>query len=144
MTQASDSASRRGELARRVCVGGLASALVLFQLVGLAHYFLVAHEICLEHGEFLHSHRAAGSHAPEFVSNAGAALAGANAGGPGAFEHEHCSVFLRRRNPALPGPTLGGVEPQAAAVQEAAPVSGDAPSAVAVLFVAPKSSPPIS
>ncbi|HEY3447546.1 MAG TPA: hypothetical protein VGK67_14420 [Myxococcales bacterium] len=135
--------STKGRLARRVSASGLACALVLLQFFGLAHYFLVSHEICPEHGESLHAHKGAGSLSPALAQVAHPAIAGSNAEGPGEFDHEHCSVFLRRRNPALPGPTLGIAEPQAAATFEIVAAARDASVSVAVLFFAPKGSPPL-
>jgi hypothetical protein len=34
----------------------LASALALLQLLGLAHFLLVPHEVCADHGELVHGH----------------------------------------------------------------------------------------
>jgi hypothetical protein len=131
-------------LGRRLCVGGLATALVLLQVAGFAHFFLVAHEVCPEDGELIHARRgAAGSHTLAPVSPDHDVLAGSEAhasvGG-----HEHCSVFLHQRTRALGGPILGRARPQACSAVLVAPPAADVPAAVPVLFVAPKSSPPTS
>ena len=128
---------------RRLFVGGLATALVLLQVAGFAHFILVAHEICPEHGELVHARRGgAGSHVLAPVSLDHDVLAGSEArasvGG-----HEHCSVFLHQRTRALGGPIFGRVEPQVCSAVPAAPPAADVPAAVPVLLLAPKSSPPI-
>jgi hypothetical protein len=130
-------------LGRRLCVGGLATALVLLQVAGFAHFFLVAHEICPEHGELIHARRGgAGSRAlaPAFLEHD--VLAGSEAYAS-VGSHEHCSVFLHQRTRALAGPILGRAEPQVCSAVPAAPPAADVPAAVPVLFLAPKSSPPV-
>ena len=135
------STSRKQEaLFQRLCVGGLACVL---QIAGLAHFFLVAHEVCPEHGELVHARwREAGSHASVLVVTGHDALTSSQAKAS-VDDHEHCSVFLHRRSRALEGPRLGPAEPQVCAALPSAPAAVDVPAAVPVLFFAPKSSPPI-
>ena len=142
MDLASIGRSQQGTLARRVCVGGLVCALVLLQVAGLAHFLLVAHQVCPEHGELIHAHGGeASSHAPMPGATGHDVLVGSEAAAS-AGGHEHCSVFLHQRSRALVGPRQGPAEPQVCAALPSAPPAVDIPAAVPVLFLAPKSSPP--
>jgi hypothetical protein len=124
-----------------VCVGGLAILLVLLQFAGLAHFLLVQHEICPEHNELVHGHapwtEPYGA-APDATSSDALSQAEAGAGGS---EHGHCSVFLHQRARTFVPLTLGVAalrEGAALGVADRAPP----PLSVAVLFFAPKNSPP--
>ena len=136
------SGNQQGMLARRVCVGGLVCALVFLQVAGLAHFLLVAHEVCPEHGELIHARRGeAGSHDSMLGATGNDVLDGSEAAAS-AGGHEHCSVSLHQRSRALEVPRLGPAEPQVCAALPSVPSAVDVPAAVAVLFLAPKSSPP--
>jgi hypothetical protein len=143
MVHESTSKTQRAAQVRRACVGGLASALVLLQCVGLAHSLLVTHELCPEHGEFLHVYGGgAGSRVLALDSTDHDVVSASVARGARENEHEHCSVFLHQRTRALAGPTLGATELHVAAALRAAPPAAEVRASIAVLFFAPKNSPP--
>ncbi len=124
----------------RACIGALASALALLQLLGLAHFLLVPHEVCADHGELVNGH--ADVSAVHHAVTRGAVLDHAEAGDRYAAGHDHCSVFVHQRSRALVGPTTAAPTPVAPAPSLLAPVEHEVPAPVAVLFFAPKSSPP--
>jgi len=130
---------RKASRAFRLGVGALASILACSQLGGAAHFLLVRHETCPEHGELLHSqvrsatHHAVSGRAPG-VSN--------SEEGTGALEHEHCSVFHHQRARAVETPASRPVALLAPAAPSAVPVSRPVTFAIALYLVAPKNSPP--
>lgn len=124
-----------------------ALATVIAVLVGLsslgqfAHFLLVPHAICAEHGELLEldeAHGHAESHAspsPDESAHASSELAA---------EHEHCQLLARgQREQAEPTPPTIVVLPAGVAVA-ALPVLPRAAvfEAISALSLAPKTSPP--
>ena len=142
MTRRAVQEQHQASLARRVCVGGLASGLVLLQVVGLAHFLLVAHEICPEHGEFqdinpLHEARGVAS----LAASSHTALAGSLPDRQHGLGHEHCATVLHQRARAFaPLSALAGA--LELVVRLGAVAAPEARSSVALLFLAPKGSPP--
>lgn len=129
--------------AARVLVGTVAAALVLLQVQTLAHFFLVPHEFCAEHGELIHGHAegSAAQAATREVAEAGV-LDSAQAGTRHAAGHDHCPVFVHQRSRAVVEPAAEAPHPVAAAPLNAVSAERAAPASVAVLFFAPKNSPP--
>ncbi len=130
--------------ARRAGMRSTSTLLLAAQLATLGHLSIVRHTICREHGEAIHSGSPGGAQAlrpTHQVAPADPALAGG--GQPAAHSHDHCLAQAKTRErfallPALdsmPGPVL------AAATLPSLSAVGTAP-AVAVLLLAPKTSPP--
>lgn len=118
-------------------------------LVGLsslgqfAHFLLVPHAICVEHGELLEldeqeSHAAThASSEPDHAAHASSELGG---------EHEHCQLLARgQREQAEPTPPPVVVLPASAVVSALPlPPRGAVFEAISALSLAPKTSPPIA
>ena len=129
-------------VSRRFAALATGVLLLAGQLSSLAHFALVQHARCAEHGELVHA-RAEG--AP--VAAAPTATRGTSALTPAAAEeahgHDHCVLGVARRSGALlPGrttPTAPAPRPSGVAARSLATPA--APS-VALLRLAPKSSPP--
>jgi len=132
---------RRTSWAARAFTGTLTTLLVALQLGGVAHFLLVQHETCPEHGELVHgrhNHQLGPSASPSSTSGVRESAAS-----PGESEHSHCLVSLHQRTRALSAPVqeilhlvMGEVQPALRALE--AP-----PPSVPVLSVAPKGSPPV-
>lgn len=129
-------------LVLRLWAGLLALLLCGSSLSETAHFLLVQHAVCAEHGELIELHDR--SAAAEALHDA-APEHGTQASAPDLEgEHEHCQL-LGRRQQELTLPEVAGV-----AVVPRAPESGrallDAPTAarapVSALSLAPKTSPP--
>jgi len=131
--------------AARVGVGALVSLLTLLQLGSAAHFLLVPHEFCPEHGELVHSHHSHHSHhlgslaAPSSAS----AVRQPAADSSDELEHDHCLVSLHQRARALSPPVQQSDLLAVRKVQPALPVLEVLPPAVPLLAVAPKNSPPV-
>lgn len=126
--------SRLGSLA-------IAAALVAGQLAPAGHDLLVRHVVCAEHGERTHaSSTGAGASDEELAPLASDALTAARDASR-ADEHEHCrTVVLRGRGVR----THAEVAVRRAPPATATPFERDpAPPSIAILRLAPKSSPPI-
>jgi hypothetical protein len=109
-----------------------------------AHFLLVPHAICAEHGELLELTER-DSHAADEADHATAGPDETRASAPGALvDHEHCQVLLRgQREQSLPEASAVAVLPAASAekaVVLAAP--GRIAPEPSVLSLAPKTSPP--
>lgn len=139
--------SRRRRSATRGTLRALAT--LVAALVGLsslgqfAHFFLVPHAVCVEHGELLEldeqeSHAA--SHASPGSDQS------AHAESELAPEHEHCQLLARgQREQAEPTPPAVAVLPAAAAVLTVPLLARSVVfDAVPPLTLAPKTSPPIA
>ncbi|MBX7101014.1 MAG: hypothetical protein K1X89_25080 [Myxococcaceae bacterium] len=116
--------------------------LVAGQLSSLAHFALVRHARCAEHGELVHAQGegALTSAAPR--ASPGPAVQ-ARALAEESHGHDHCVLGIARRSGALipVQPALTLTAPHDAGVMTA-PVSHPAGPSVALLRLAPKSSPP--
>jgi hypothetical protein len=122
-----------GLLALVLCGGSLGEA---------AHFLLVQHAICAEHGELIEVHE--GSHASE-PSHDTTLEHGTRASAPEeAGEHEHCQLLgLRQQELTLPEVAVATAIPQPSASHAGLL---DAPTTALVslsaLSLAPKTSPP--
>lgn len=136
-------------MATRAALRALASLvallLTLSSLGQVAHFALVPHAICAEHGELVElSERAshvAASHA-EPASNDGTRAAAPEQ----VSEHDHCQVLARgQREQALPASPAARILPPASVAAELAwaPQTAGFPR-VSALLLAPKTSPPRS
>ena len=123
----------------------LSLACVAAQLAATAHLLTETHQICAEHGEAIHG--ASGRpHAVEASGRASLPYASLQASRPaGSYqEHTHCAVVSDRRDHAgvhvasgaRPLPALPSTHPLRLRI-------ADAPRAIALLALAPKSSPPV-
>ena len=122
---------------RLVFTVALGAVLLAAQLSAFNHQLFVQHVTCVEHGEQIHVEGA-----PAAVPGAEPAVtASATAAGHG---HDHCSVFLARREEQAPVSAPALELPEGPAVER--PVvearSAGLPSPVALLRLAPKGSPP--
>ena len=119
-------------------------ALVFAQVFAFAHVALVAHRVCAEHGESVHSSppgetlaMAEPDEALARVSDAGTAAVG--------HDHEHCSCMAHSRERFVLPPCVAEAVSRLAEFPGWSPSSRPSPAlAVELLLFAPKSSPPIS
>jgi hypothetical protein len=112
----------------------LVVAFLFAQMVALGHQASVRHTTCAEHGELVDGGQDA--------SPTTARLAIVAATGGETHDHDHCSIWSPRRSPLghlAQAQLLGEVTP--APILAAALPSLDA-STVAILRIAPKTSPP--
>jgi len=122
----------------------LCALLVLAQILAFAHGALASHQTCLEHGEAIH----AGSHPSSTTSStkpaSGLALAAPSLEAEG-HGHEHCGAMAHRRAKlALPLPALGGVLDLQRVVNPWVETTQSLIAGPALLFLAPKGSPPVA
>ncbi len=115
----------------------LAAVFLTAQLSAFQHRLEVQHAVCAEHGEQIH---AEGS-SPEAAHTDDAVTASTPAFDHG---HDHCFAFLARREALAPASVPTIALPEGPAVERPAIAEGavGALSPVAVLRLAPKSSPP--
>jgi hypothetical protein len=109
------------------------------QLLGLVHVLLVRHATCPSHGEVTHGVDASASHVDQPL-----ALSVHNAGPTVEHRDEHCLLFVaRRRDLAALSPTSASALAPLPPVTAPAVVGASAllPT-LAVLRLAPKTSPP--
>lgn len=128
----------RAQAAQRRLIFTVAMGAVFLaaQLSSFSHQLLVKHITCAEHGELIH----AGETDAAPVADANSVTSTAQVAGHG---HEHCDVFLARREQLA-------VVPPAVVVLAAAPLALPLPVftrtvhsvSVPLLRLAPKSSPP--
>ena len=116
----------------------------LAYLGSLAHFFLVRHRTCLEHGEVVHGAGAeARVSAVGLEPSEGVRIARADAAVAVDEADAHCGQVLLRRSVSLPGVTWeAGPAPVDRATGPRAPGVGVEP--VARLRLAPKNSPPLA
>jgi len=149
MASAQAPLTHRGRSATRAVLRALASLvallLTLSSLGQVAHFALVPHAICAEHGELVElSERAshvAASHAEPASNDRTRAAAPEQLS-----EHDHCQVLARgQREQALPAsPAPRVLPPTAAGVKLAAAPQTAGFQRVSALSLAPKTSPPCS
>jgi hypothetical protein len=148
MAMAEHPRQRRGRNTTSSCLRLLAAFVALLltasALGQAAHFLLVPHTICAEHGELLDladqaSHTAAAQ--PQAVESARETRA---AQPEAAFEHDHCQVLARgQREQALPKPAAVAVLPPAAVESSVAlEVDRTLVGSLPTLQLAPKTSPP--
>jgi hypothetical protein len=118
--------------------------LLVAQLLALGHLAIVRHTICSEHGEAIHSGSPGEARGLRPAHEGAAADPALGQGGPPAeHSHDHCLALANTRErfallPALDlitGPLVAAARLPSLSAVSAAP-------AVAVLFFAPKNSPP--
>ena len=124
-----------------------AAFIALFALLGVGHvlpalhFSLVAHRICVEHGELLHQlrHEAGSAPAAESRSSELELVPGQHAG----HEHEHCGVLALPGSAGLPPSASWRERPEDEASLPAG-VGGErtAHGGIALLRYAPKLAPP--
>ncbi len=103
-----------------------------------AHFLLVPHSIC-EHGELVHAHLTASTHPSKHSSVSG----GESGDEEGGLDHEHCVAVTQARVSATSSPEgalLAVLDPEPPVVLH--PCGASYVSAHAILFRAPKTSPP--
>ncbi len=123
----------------------LAVLCVLAYAGDMAHFTLVQHATCLEHGEVIHVGEGPARAVEHSSAGAGVRLTRASVAAVAPHDAElHCAhTFLRREGPPPPAKVLLAVE--APATLGPAPKAGQVhPEPVARLRLAPKSSPPLS
>jgi hypothetical protein len=139
--------ARRRRHATRAPLRALATLVAV--LVGLssfgqfAHFLLVPHAICAEHGELLELNEQ-DEHA---VSHVNASAEGSEHAATALVEeHDHCQVLARgQREQAEPTPATFALSTCADSAEELAIVGGAAVvSLVPALSLAPKTSPPVA
>lgn len=115
----------------------LAAVFLTAQLSAFQHRLEVQHAVCAEHGEQIHT--AGSSSGPAHAESSVAASTPALDHG-----HDHCFAFLARREELAPASVPTIALPEGPAVERPAIAEGaiGALSPVAVLRLAPKSSPP--
>ncbi len=108
----------------------------------VAHFVLVPHAVCLEHGELVELHGAAEAHADA----AGAANQERVTAPHGGDEHDHCELIARAEREQLLGPAPSLDVAAAARSVERCGVAREQLErpALGVLMLAPKTSPPAS
>lgn len=139
--------SYRGRSATRAVLRALASLVALLvtlsSLGQVAHFLLVPHAICAEHGELLElseraSHVAASHAEPASTKHARAAAP------EQLSEHDHCEILARgQREQALPAPPAPRLLPPASVTAELVWVAESTVfHGLSALSLAPKTSPP--
>jgi hypothetical protein len=126
--------------ALRHFAGALATLALVGQLASFAHLVLVRHVTCAEHGELIEVGR---EHAVAVVTPhaAGAGIASAATGET--HGHDHCLLApMRRDRVALGAPNALDCEHVDAYGTIGRVVARQVPPPIAVILLAPKSSPP--
>jgi hypothetical protein len=139
----------RGRSATRLGLRALALFAVLLlggsSLGQVAHFILVPHAICAEHGELLELHDAAahGDKAHDDEAAASPAPASVSLTQSAAAEHDHCQVLARsERELSLPASAFQIAEAPSMSEPSSPLGSQAALSARSPLILAPKTSPP--
>jgi hypothetical protein len=129
----------------RALAGLVAVLLGLSSLGQFAHFLLVPHAICPEHGELVEltdaeEHAVHDGVAARSKADGGSVTAAAS---ELSEDHDHCQVLSRgQREQLTPPPALQGL-PHAASHEAPSSVdTGAAPRPLAALTLAPKTSPP--
>lgn len=152
MSSRSSRATRKTSPSRRLPLRALAALFVCFlassSLGEIAHFLLVPHAICTEHGELLELHEAgdraaAGAHDDDTEHGSGPDTGGESGREDG---HDHCQLLARRDGEqatvAVPQLELilAAERPVSSLVQEPSvhPVGS-----LTLLLAAPKTSPPL-
>lgn len=127
----------------RALAGLVAVLLALSSLGQVAHFLIVPHAICAEHGELVELTSVAG-HAVSAPSKADGASVSAVTTRELSEDHDHCQVLSRGQR-ELSSPTAGLPGLPHAACEGRSRVDADAaPRLLAALTLAPKTSPPLA
>jgi hypothetical protein len=135
-------ASTRSLASRRVAAAALLAFALAGQLANLAHLAVVHHEVCLEHGELMHSEEQG---ARRIASHADSALTTLRERESGAtHDHDHCGIAAHRRESALRSAPIRQLldpsTPAAIAQRGEEPIRSCGRD---ILSFAPKCSPPV-
>jgi hypothetical protein len=140
---------QRGRKATSAALRWLAACVALLLVASslgqIAHFLVVSHAICEEHGELVEL-GADAAHAPaDHAPGEGEQTKGSSGAPEGADRHDHCEVLANaERQLALPAAALVAVVPAASSTSlELVPASSECPSRP-LLALAPKTSPPRS
>ena len=139
--------TRSGGVTRRqgLVVRAIAAAVVFVlsggQALGALHQLLIPHQICAEHGHFVHGSDAAGL--PTGAKSA-EKTAVSSLPGPESHEHHDCCLAARSRDErsvlSAQSVTIGSAEPETQELLDAG--LSPTPSGRSILLFAPKQSPP--
>jgi hypothetical protein len=114
---------------------------LIAQLGGVAHLAVVDHVACAEHGDMVEVSPDAGG--PRSLAAAETATQGIRAVHVKAHGHDHCLIAAFRRERARAGATVSMCIPVSQKrAEQAALLASEPPPAIAILHLAPKSSPP--
>jgi hypothetical protein len=127
----------RGRLGRAVALS-LALAAMLGQVAGYAHLAFTRHVTCAEHGELVD----AGSATTAVPDAERAAHGRVEATGDGDHAHEHCTIAPHRRDRATGAPVRSFIAGSSVAAVSGVRATIDPPRSIALIRLAPKSSPP--
>jgi hypothetical protein len=146
MSQAVRQRQARGRKATSLVLR-LWSALLALLLAGsslgqVAHFLLIQHAVCAEHGELVELHGSASeidARAPQADNHGVQASAPENEA-----EHEHCQLLARKQQElALPQLEPSVLAPSPVSVSRLlVPTSDQARASLSALVLAPKTSPP--
>ena len=132
----------------RLYAATIAVICFLGQVTSLAHFWLVQHVVCAEHGELIHSSEVAHAQpaAHELVDEgpADSIQAGTEDSNPVDDNHDHCLAVSERRKSCIVARTTWNIPPPPLAGAADSIVEGPprVASLVPYLLLAPKTSPP--
>jgi hypothetical protein len=111
-------------------------------LSAVAHFALVRHAVCDEHGELVDVDAATSVH-PASEASPASELSSQKSSSHSGRDHEHCGVLAHLR-PHLSAPVFAGIPARVAAVPKVAIAicPSSPPRAIPVYWLAPKNSPP--
>lgn len=139
-------AHRTSSAPLRALAALLAAWLGLSSLAEVAHFMLIPHAVCAEHGELIelsHDSHDAEAHAAAAASEPEAEQDGARLGATNSDEHDHCQALATgQRELLLPGAVATALVPAPSASRaNVTPITLTTPT-LAPLALAPKTSPP--
>jgi hypothetical protein len=149
MVQSEQRQSRRGRKSTSAALRWLAACLALLltasSLGQIAHFLVVPHAICAEHGELLELSGSAEHSRTDHAADDGEHRASPFASSEAGAGHDHCELLASgQRQLALPAAALVAVIPAASGCAlELPPVTAQRLS-LPTLALAPKTSPPRS
>ena len=111
----------------------------------VAHYAIVRHEVCPEHGELVDAHGGPDDHRPAtdaHGSSSDVPLIAASADGDAHGDHDHCALACERRDHALIGANVVVALAPPADVGPPLSVTLLSHRSISILQLAPKASPP--
>jgi len=121
------------------------------QFLSISHLLLVQHTVCAEHGELIHLEAGPGSfrrggHGVHGERDAASSAYRPDGGGENADPHDHCLVSVLRRETLAVHPAASAWLPPMRTQRGVGAFENETatPRAVAILDLAPKSSPPHS
>lgn len=123
-----------------ICVAGLA---LFAQLSSALHFAVESHEICAEHGDWVHADSGVALGGAHGVSNAEALDAISPAAGSEDHGHDHCTAVSSRELEARAPLTEVAVSLASYATDSLHGPWVDAPSPAGIYAFAPKTSPPV-